>query len=164
MTPASPDLSTPRAVHTLDLIRRNRQKVLTVVEGLSLEQLTKIPAGFRNHMLWNVGHLAVAFQNLCYKFSGLPVLLPAEAQGLFGKGTSPSDWQGATPDPETVKAWLMPGIDALERDIDRGIFIAYTPYETSMGNMLTSLPEALDHVLWHEGLHFGTLLAMRKLV
>jgi hypothetical protein len=160
----SSDLSTPRTAHTLNLIHRNRRKVLEIVDGLSPEQMTKIPAGFRNHMLWNVGHLAVALQNLCYKMSGLPVLLPADAGALFGKGTAPTEWGSAAPDPETVKAWLLPGIEALERDIARGLFTTYTPYETSMGNVLTSLPEALDHVLWHEGLHFGTLLAMRKLV
>lgn len=163
MTPSS-DLSTPRTVHTLDLIRRNRRKVLALTEGLSTEQLTKIPPGFRNHMLWNMGHLAVALQSLCYKMSGLPMLLPADAPGLFGKGTAPSEWGSTAPDPETVKAWLLPGAETLERDIARGLFVAYAPYETSMGNVLTSLPEALDHVLWHEGLHFGTLLALRKLV
>ena len=163
---APADLSTPRTAHTLDLIRRNRLKILALVEGLSAEQLTTIPPGFRNHMLWNAGHLAVALQSLCYKMSGLPILLPAEAPAQFGKGTDPSGWGTSTPlpDPEAVLAWLLPGVEALERDIARGVFVTYTPYETSMGNVLTSLPEALDHVLWHEGLHFGTLLAMRKLV
>jgi hypothetical protein len=157
------ELSNSRTSHTLDLIRRNRRKILSLVEGLSADRLTKIPAGFRNHMLWNVGHVAVAQQVLCYKMSGLPTLLPAEARDLFGKGTDPSGWN-AIPDPETVKAWLLPPIDAMEADIGRGAFVAYEPYETSMGNRLTSLSEALDHVIWHEGVHLGTLLALRKLV
>lgn len=162
-TAALPLATQPRTAHTLDLIRRNRLKILSLFEGMPAERLVKIPAGFRNNMLWNLGHIAVAQQVLCNKMSGLPMRLPAGAPGLFSKGTDPSGWASA-PDAGTVASWLMPAIDALEDDIARGAFVTYEPYETSMGNRLTSVSEALDHLLWHEGLHLGTMLALRKLV
>ncbi len=149
--------------HVLDLIRRNRLKILSVAEELPSERLTRIPDGFRNNILWNIGHIAVAQQVLCYKLSGLPMRVPPEAAALFGKGSSPAEWT-SVPDPAEVKGRLIPLLDALEEDIARGAFTEYRPYETSMGNVLTSLPQALDYVLWHEGLHLGAILALRKLV
>lgn len=40
-------------------------------DNYSLEQLNKIPAGFNNNLIWNIGHIIVAQQSLIYQLSNL---------------------------------------------------------------------------------------------
>ncbi|WP_407635809.1 DinB family protein [Solitalea canadensis] len=37
----------------------------------TIDQLNKVPAGFNNNLIWNIGHEIVAQQALIYKSSGL---------------------------------------------------------------------------------------------
>lgn len=156
-------LANPLLDFQLDLLRVGREKMLAAVEGFSAERLLKIPAGFHNNILWNLGHVVVAQQVLCYKNSGLPMRMPAYVPGFFGKGTSPATWTGKI-DPEEVKSWLPETLEFLREDVARHVFKTYEPYTTSMGNRLHSFSEALAHVVWHEGLHLGVILSQRKLV
>ena len=52
-----------------------REILLKVLDSHSLEQLNKIPEGFNNNIIWNVGHCVAAQQTLVYKLSGLPTMV-----------------------------------------------------------------------------------------
>lgn len=161
---ASPcPLVTPMVDFQLDLLGRTRRRMLELVDGLSTEQLLHVPAGFHNNLLWQLGHVAVAAQALCYERSGLPPRLPVWFKPLFGKGSSPAQWTGRI-DPDEVRAWMLESLDMLRRDFEAHAFTEYTPYETSTGSRITRIGEALDYVLWHEGVHLGNMMALRKLV
>ncbi len=51
-------------------IRKLREFLLAQIEGLTAEQLNKIPDGYNNNIIWNLGHLICAEQSLCYFRSG----------------------------------------------------------------------------------------------
>ena len=57
-----------------EALKKSRELVLKKIDGLSLEQLHKIPDGFKNSIAWNVAHLVVTQQLLHYKL--FPHLFP----------------------------------------------------------------------------------------
>ena len=56
---------------TFKIWRTNRNLYLEFFDKYTLEQLNKIPAGFSNNLIWNIGHIIVAQQGLIYKSSDL---------------------------------------------------------------------------------------------
>ena len=57
---------------SLRIFENNRNVYLRFLESFSLEQLNKIPQGFSNNIIWNIGHIEVTQQILIYKLSSLP--------------------------------------------------------------------------------------------
>ena len=54
-----------------DDLLETRKFLLKIISSLSNEQLNKIPVPFKNNIAWNIAHLVVTQQLLCYKLSGL---------------------------------------------------------------------------------------------
>ena len=163
------DVSSPRpsgaalsdALAALDVTRRTRRSTAQVVDALPPDALTTIPDGFSNHVLWNVGHLVVTMQALVYGLSGLPLGVPDDWVAGFRKGTAPQDGVAAAPYAEVRDAFLaLP--DQVEADLRAGAFERYREYTTTPGVTLSSVSDALRFNLFHEGLHLGTVLALRK--
>ena len=146
-----------------DILRKSRELVLKRIEGLSHEQLHKIPEGFNNNIVWNVAHLVVTQQLLHYKLSGLQCLVPDELIENYRKGTSPSEEMNEE-DFEEVKELLVGLPDTLEEDYKEGIFKEYTEYPTSTGFVLSSIDNAIAFNNLHEGIHLGIIMALTKLV
>jgi hypothetical protein len=156
-------LANPLLDFQLSLIRVGREKMRALAGGLTTEQLRAIPKGFHNNILWNLGHVIVAQQALCYRGSGLPLRIPSYLPPLFGKGTRPSEWTVKI-DPTEVLLWLDETVDFLREDLRAHVFKTYEPYTTSMGVTLTNISEALAYTAWHDSLHLGVMLSQRKLV
>ncbi len=146
-----------------DILKKSRELVLKRIEGLTHEQLHKIPEGFNNNIVWNVAHLVVTQQLLHYKLSGLQCLVPDELIEKYRKGTGPSEEMSAE-DFEEVKELLAGLPDTLVEDYKEGIFKEYTEYPTSTGFVLTSIDTAIAFNNLHEGIHLGTIMALTKLV
>lgn len=148
----------------LDAVRKLRQSLDAAVADLPPEAWLAVPDGFRNNVLWNVGHVAVTLDLLTYGLARLPMNAPAEAVARFRKGTSPADWD-APPDIGETRRLLATLPDELEADLRAGRFEPYPrPYTTTPGVTLASVDEAVAFDLFHEGLHLGAVLALRKLV
>jgi hypothetical protein len=156
-------LVTPLVEFQLALLEKTRRRMVEIADGLSPEQLVAIPKGFHNNVLWNLGHLIVSQQVLCYTKSGLAPRAPGYLMPLFGKGTSPASWTGNI-DAIEVKSWVLESVALLRADFEQHAFKHYEAYETSSGMVLTNIGEALTYVLWHESQHLGVVMAMRKLV
>jgi hypothetical protein len=156
-------LVTPLVEFQLALLEKTRRRALEIAGALTPEQLLTIPKGFHNNILWNLGHLVVSQQVLCYVKSGLAPRAPAYLTPLFGKGSSPAAWTGQI-DALEVKHWVLESIELLRADFEQHAFKHYEAYETSSGAVLTNIGEALTYVLWHESQHLGVVMAMRKLV
>lgn len=164
MDPSAPcPLVTPLVEFQLSLLEKTRRRMLAIADGLTPAQLTAVPRGFHNNVLWNLGHLIVSQQVLCYVKSGLAPRAPGYLTPLFGKGTSPAQWAGQI-DPMEVKSWLMESMALLRADFEQHVFKSYEPYETSSGMILTNIGEALSYVLWHESQHLGVAMALKKTV
>lgn len=148
---------------TFKIWRKNRNFYLDFFENYSLEQLNKTPVGFSNNLIWNIGHIIVAQQGLIYKSSDLPGYLSQELFDLYKPGTKPT---GKTSDNEIkeLKELLISLIEKTETDFYKGEFKIYNERTTSTGFHLGSLNEALEYNNYHEGLHLGLMMNIRKFI
>jgi hypothetical protein len=149
----------------IDVLAFCRGGVAKVVAGLSPEALTTIPEGFNNHMHWQLGHIVVTQQLLCYKLSGLPMAVEDEVVELFMKGSKPREWGNVSlPSAERLVEQALGLVDKLRVDLDRGVFKDFQTYTTSTGYVLRSIEDAIAFNNFHEGVHLGEMRALRRLV
>lgn len=148
---------------TFNVNTTSRNMISKILENHSLEQLNKIPDGFSNNLIWNIAHVIVTQQLLVYKISGLPMMVSDEMIEKYKKGTKPE--QDATQaEVDEIKSLLFTTIEKTKEDYANGIFKNYTEYPTSTGFVLTSAEGAMAFNNYHEGLHVGVLMSIRKLV
>lgn len=144
-----------------DILRKSRDLVVKELEGLSMDQIHKIPEGFKNNIAWNVSHLVVTQQLLHYKLSGLNCLCTDELIEAHRKGTAPTKTFTEEEFEEVVE--LLLGLpDTLQEDYEAGIFENYTEYPTSTGFTLTSIENAIPFNNFHEGIHYGIIRSIKK--
>ncbi|MCG9792049.1 DinB family protein [Flavobacterium algicola] len=133
------------------------------LDHYSLEQLNTIPDGYRNNLIWNIAHMVVTQQLLVYKFSGLPMQVSDELIERYKKGTEVT--APATADEVAeIKALLVSTIAQTENDYDSGLFVDYVEYPTSTGMVLRNCDDALSFNVFHEGMHIGIMMRLKKLV
>lgn len=140
-----------------------RRAFVRSTEDLTEEQLLFIPAGFRNNILWHLGHVVATQQNLHYHFAGLPMHVSDELVSNFKPGTSPEAWT-TTPDVDEVRRLLLSLPEQLASDYAAGIFNQYQEFTTRTGIRLGTIEDALDFALFHEGIHLGTVQTFRKML
>jgi len=146
-----------------DILKKSRQLTLKAINDLTLDQIHIIPEGFKNNIAWNVTHLVVTQQLLQYKLSGLDCLVPDELIEEHRKGTVPTKTFTKEEFEEVTE--LLAGLpDTLEEDFNEGIFENYNAYETSTGFVLDTFETAVNFNNYHEGIHLGIILAIKKLV
>lgn len=146
----------------IQTMMRHRENLVNILEKTPESGLALIPEGFRNNIWWNIAHILVVQQSLCYRLSGQPMYIGDELAGAYSRGTFP----GELPGPEErarVARLLLDTVSDLERDYNNAIFKDYTPYTTSTGFTLGSIDDALQFNLFHEGIHLGTVLALKKM-
>ena len=145
-------------VFALHLATRNN--LLTYLENVSPEKLAQIPAGFHNNMLWNIAHCVATQQILCYKLSGVKLVVADEFIETYKKGTSPDGHVPTTEEIQSLRALLISTQKQLQADYERGVFSNFTPYTTSYGYTLTCIEDAINFNNTHEGMHLGVVIAL----
>ncbi len=150
-------------MHAINLLKQTRQLVLKLCAGVDDESMLRIPSGFNNNMLWNLGHLVVTQQLLCYKLSGNQMLIEDSLVDALRKASSPKEWSAA-PDADTLRELAVSLPEKLEDDYKAGIFTQFDSYETSAGVTLASIDDALAFNNFHEGIHVGSLLAIKRML
>ena len=59
---------------------------------------------------------------------------------------------------------LLKSIATLRDDYYKGVFSNYEPYLTSTKIELSSIKEALNFSAFHDGIHLGIILSLKKIV
>jgi len=144
-----------------EILKANRVLILRLIENLSLEQLNKIPQGFNNNIAWNLAHLAVTQQLLCYQNSGLPVLVSEEMIEAYKKGTTPKR-NISQEELEHIKEQFLGLPDIFEEDFKANLFESYQSYTTSAHVTLNSIQDAFEFNNFHEGIHLGSIMSLKK--
>ena len=146
-----------RAIRQLGDIRRVVGKV---VSGVAQEDLFRVPDGFANHVAWNAAHIVVTQQILHYRLSGLEPHLAADLIAKYQKGTGPEAGDGDSY--RQVMEFLHRGPDLLGADYENGRFETFNAYTTSAGIQLNQIEDAIVFNNFHEGIHLGYIMALRK--
>ncbi|HVS92360.1 MAG TPA: DinB family protein [Mucilaginibacter sp.] len=147
----------------IDTLKKIRAFLLEGIKDLTTEQLNKIPEGFNNNIIWNLGHLVAAQQGMCYKRANLAPHISDEFWEKFRTGSKPSSYIGAD-EIAKIKNLLLHTMDELDADYNKGIFGNYTAWSTRYGVEIPSIEDALKFLPFHEGLHTGVISTMRKLL
>ena len=146
-----------------DILTKTRAIVLHYIKGLSLDQLHVIPEGFTNNIAWNIAHIVVTQQLLHYRLSEKDCLVSDELIAAFKKGTKPT--RQFTQEEFDEVLGLFKGLpNTLEEDYEAGIFTEYSAYKTSTGFVIDSMEKAVIFNNFHESLHLGVIMSLKKLV
>lgn len=148
---------------TFKIWETNRKHYLKLISSYSLEQLNKTPAGFSNNLIWNLGHIIVSQQGLVYRLSGLPSNVTEEMTNRYKNGTKPTG-NVTTEEVEELKNLLLSLLEQTKEDYAQGKFVDYNEYTTSTGFHLTSTEEAIEFNNFHEALHLGFMMNIRKFI
>jgi len=143
--------------------KTSRKISLDFFEKYTLEQLNKIPAGFNNNLIWNIGHIIAAQQFLIYKGSNNPMHVPDAFFDTYKAGTKPTGILSQL-EADELKGLLMSLIVKTEEDLQNGIFKGYNERTTLTGFHLGSVKDAFEFNNYHEGLHLGCMMSIRKFV
>ena len=141
----------------------NRKVLENYIKELTYDQLVKIPKNFNNSIFWNIAHVLVTQQLLIYGNSGLPLDIDPKIIAKYTKG-SKATTDVSEEEIEYVKNNLMPAIVKTQKDYENGMFKQYKVYHTSVNISLNNIDEVLKFSAFHEGIHLGVILSLRKLV
>jgi hypothetical protein len=148
---------------SIESIRKTRSYVLQLVNGLTAEQLNEVPAGFNNNIIWNVGHLVASQQGICYLRAGLKAWVSEKVYRDYKPDTKPTGFVNNS-EIEELKSLLLTSLDPLETDYSNNLFQNYPTWTTRYGVTITTIDEALQFLLFHEGLHTGYIMALKRVV
>ncbi|WP_290792846.1 DinB family protein [Flavihumibacter sp. UBA7668] len=143
--------------------KSSRKLYLTFFDKYSTEQLNYIAPGFSNNLIWNIGHIIVAQESLVYRGSGLPMSISEELINSYKPGTKPEQ-PVSQEEVNKLKELLVSQVAKTEADFQLGVFQTYIERETVTGFHLASIEDALEFNNFHEGLHLGYMMSIRKFV
>lgn len=146
---------------TFDINLSSRNILLKFLENNSLEQLNTIPEGFSNNLIWNIGHIVVVQQMLVYKLSGLPMMISEAMVEKYKKGTKP-EAEVTQPEVDEIKHLLFATLEQSKTDFAKGIFKEYSEFTTMTGFTIRNAKEAMEFNNYHEALHTGIMMQIRK--
>jgi len=149
--------------YTFDITLKTRAIFKNFLEIFTLEQLNKKPEGFNNTIFWNIKHVVITQQLLTYALSGLPTLISEEEVEAFRKG-SKAEAKATQDDVELLKNQLFSTLEQTKKDYTNGKFKTYNEYTVSTKSVLSNINEALEFNNFHEGIHLGYILAMKKAI
>ena len=147
--------------YTLDITLKTRAIFLNMLESYTLEQLNKKPEGFNNTIFWNIKHIVVTQQLLTYGLSSLPLLITETETEGFRKGSKSTN-DATKKDVELLKKQLFSTLKQTVLDYNNEVFITFTPYTVSTKSTLTNIEEAFQFNNFHEGIHLGYIMALKK--
>lgn len=147
----------------IDLIRQIRSKALEIISGLSISDLNKIPTGFNNNIIWNLGHLIAAQEGIFYLRGKLELNIEQEFFNSFKNGSRPEREIHAE-EIENIKFLLFSSLDQFESDLGKNIFHNYSAWTTSMGVEIHSIDDALNFLPFHEGLHLANIMTYKRIL
>ena len=143
--------------------QKNRSIYLDYITTKNLEQLNKIPDGFSNNIIWNIGHIVMVQQSMVYKAAGLPMYISDDFFKTYKPGSKPTELTTLT-EVEELKKLLITTIEQTKLDFNLKKFTTFYEFTTRTGFHIGSTMEAIDFNNFHEGIHLGCIMNISKFV
>lgn len=148
---------------TFNINQTSRNTLSNFLENYTLEQLNTIPEGFSNNLIWNIGHIIVVQQMLVYNLSGLPMMVSEEMVTKYKRGTKP-EHSVTQEEIDELKKLLWSTLDQTKKDFATGIFKTFTAFTTMTGYTMNTAKEAMEFNNYHEAIHTGIMMQIRKFI
>lgn len=139
-----------------------REYFLQHVDGLTHDQLLAVPDRINHNILWNLGHVVYSLYSMAYKPCGLEMPIPDSYEALFSNGSAPNDWP-QTPDVDEVLGHMRDSAKVVAGALSKGTFDGFTQLDLA-GTPITNVEQMLGFHLYHEGIHLGMCMELKKLV
>lgn len=144
-------------------LRFVREQTMKLVKGMSEEETRTVPGGFNNNILWNLGHILLVHEKFSFALTNEKMELPKHFAEWFAPGTKPESWGTQVPRLDEIFLLLSKQIERIEQilehrledDLDK-------PVVTSAGLEILSVKECLSFCLYHEGMHFAAIKALKQ--
>lgn len=146
-----------------EITTTSRRMLALLIENLTLEQLNTIPNGFNNNIIWNIGHIIVVQQMLVYNLSGLPMYVTADDVANYKKGTKPTG-DATIEEVERLKQLLFTTIAQTEADFAAEKFQRFMEFTIVTDFVIKNVQDAIAFNYYHEALHTGVIMSLKKLV
>lgn len=146
-----------------DIMQKTRINLVHLFDGLTIEQLNKIPEGFNNNLIWNFAHLLATQQLIFYGLAGLSLNVDEQFIKNYRRYTKPEDFV-STAELEAIKQNFEQTQQQFFEDYSKDAFHSFKPYTTSFGVQLDTVDDAIRFSSVHDGLHLGYAMAMKRLV
>ncbi len=145
----------------IESLKKTRKKLLELVDDLSVAEMNQIPQGFVNNVAWNLGHMVASQQGICYRRAGLPMHLPDAFFAAYKPDTKPEGFIGSE-QIDNIKMLLAALPNRFEQDYNDDVFSGYVPWVNRYDVELRNIDDAMNFVLFHEGLHLGYIMALKR--
>ena len=145
------------------ILETSRTLYSKLLENYSLEQLNTIHEGFSNNLIWNAGHVIASQQKLIYALSDLPMKITDDFFEKYRNGSRP-DGVSTQAEVDEIKQLLLSTAAQVKVDYQNHVFQNFNEYQTQTGFYLANLEEAILFNNYHEGIHLGMMLTIRKFI
>ncbi|HTG56911.1 MAG TPA: DinB family protein [Niabella sp.] len=152
--------------YIIHCIEAARKGFTELIEGLTMEQLNKIPPGFNNNIAWNFGHISVSALALAFKASGVKPAIEIPYFKKYGKGTRPETNIDAE-ELQALKDYAVTAISMIKESLTSNEFsnATITPYTTATyGIPMTDIDEIIATIAMHDSLHYGIAQSLSRIV
>lgn len=139
-------------------LKTYRTELLELVSDISEEEAEYIPKGFNNNIRWNLGHVCLDQYLWIRALTKEDIPIPLTYNHWFGFGTSPADFTEETPSLQELIQLLKEQPDLIIEQNHNRMDQEFSP--TDMG--MHTIEQVLVRTIFHEGLHFGSILALRR--
>ncbi|WP_264519972.1 DinB family protein [Flavobacterium sp. N1994] len=148
---------------TFNINQTSRTVISKIVENHTLEQLNTIPEGFSNNLIWNIAHVIVVQQMLVYNLSGLPIMVSDDMVAKYKRGTKP-EHSVTQEEVDEIKTLLFATLEQTKKDFANNIFKNFTEFTTLSGYTMKTAMDAMEFNNYHEALHTGIMMQIRKFI
>ncbi len=100
---------------------------------------------------------------LTHGLAGVPFAVDTALVAKFGKGSKCQE-NYKLEEIEVVKATFLTALEATEKAYNSSAFKNYKTYTTSQGFSLNSIEDGIAFSNFHEGMHMGIIMALKKLI
>ncbi|MGN7783012.1 DinB family protein [Niabella sp. 22666] len=152
--------------YIIHCIEAARKGFIELIEGLTMEQLNKIPQRCNNNIAWNFGHISVSALALAFKTSGVKPAIEIPYFKKYGKGTRPETNIDAE-ELQALKDYATTAISMIKESMTSNEFDNATiiPYTTATyGIPMTDIDEIIATIAMHDSLHYGIAKSLSRIV
>ena len=148
---------------SIDIMRGARKFLINLIDGISIEKLNEIPAGFNNNLAWNIGHVIANQQILCYRNAVVKPVIEEEIIDKYKTGTRPDRFIEEK-EFKILMQYLLETIDKFEKDATTNMFENYKAFDLKSypGVRIKNISDAAKFVTFHDGLHVGYSMALKR--
>ncbi|MCG7218148.1 DinB family protein [Paenibacillus mucilaginosus] len=144
-------------------LRFVRDSTIKQVKEISEEEARTVPRGFNNNILWNLGHILLVHEKFSFALANEKMELPKHFAEVFAPGTMPEHWGTQVPGLNEILLLLSMQIERTGQTLEHRLEEKLEePFVTSAGLELLAVKECLSFCIYHEGMHFAAIKAIKQ--